>query len=223
MELSRAEDILGVRFKDRSLLKEALSHPSFSGENPGEPSYERLEFLGDAILNFIIAERLFSLFPNLSEGELTHMRSSLVKGENLSRVARKLSLGELLILGKGEDMRGGRDNDRTLASALEAVIGAIFRDKGYRAVRKFVLRIFSDGFEEMKRVGVRKDSRSLLQEIVQAERKLTPRYRSKRKEGGFYAEVFVGREVIGAGYGRSKKEAKRNAAEDALRKMGRWE
>jgi len=139
--IGECEKILGYHFKKKSLLKEALTHSSFAYEN-NLPSNERMEFLGDAILELVVSDILYRKYPQAAEGELTEKRASLVNGKKLTVIARKLSLGKFLFLGKGENAQGGRKLSSNLANALEAIIGAIFLDRGLRAATRFIIKVW---------------------------------------------------------------------------------
>ena len=213
---------LGIRFKDRSLLEQALIHTSYINENPGLnlASNERLEFLGDAILGLIIAEELFQRFPDLSEGEMTKIRSSVVRRDALSRVAKAISLGDYLYLGKGEEASGGRRKPANLASALEAIIAAIFLDQGLIAARDFVLRAAGQKLNK----GTELDYKSRLQELLQARQQPKPIYQviaiaGPAHDRTFTVEVRVGGNILGKGSGKSKKAAETKAARSALARL----
>jgi len=213
------QQTLGVSFNDLSLLEQALVHSSYVNENPGfaPTSNERLEFLGDAILGFIIARELYMRFPNLSEGEMTKLRSSLVRRDALSRIARAISLGNYLYLGKGEEASGGRRKPVNLAGALEAVIAAIFLDRGLSIARDFVLKAADKELNKMLSQGVEADYKSRLQELIQARYQQTPTYKIIEATGPdhdrtFTVEVRVGNTILGRGSGKSKKAAEAEAA-----------
>lgn len=212
--------VLGVKFRDLRLIEEALTHASYINENPdlGLPCNERLEFLGDALLGLVIAAELYRLYPGSPEGELTQLRSSLVRAESLVRIAESLELGEYLRLGQGEETSGGRHRNSNLAGALEAVLGAVFLDRGWLASRRLVLRLWRQDLEAAE---VRQDYKSRLQEVLQARQKLTPHYRTVREITVgplplFEVEVLAGSHVVGRGTGTSKKRAQQAAARDAL-------
>ena len=218
-DLATLQQTLGVSFNDLSLLEQALVHSSYVNENPGfaPTSNERLEFLGDAILGFIIARELYMRFPNLSEGEMTKLRSSLVRRDALSRIARAISLGNYLYLGKGEEASGGRRKPVNLAGALEAVIAAIFLDRGLSIARDFVLKAADKELNKMLSQGVEADYKSRLQELIQARYQQTPTYKIIEATGPdhdrtFTVEVRVGNTILGRGSGQSKKAAVAEAA-----------
>ncbi len=216
------EKRLGVRFKSKALLRTALTHRSYLHEHPEEEqeSNERLEFLGDAVLGYVVAEELFRLFPDLPEGELTKLRSGLVRWETLALVAGDLDIGGHLYLGYGEEQSGGRQRERNLARAYEAILGAILEDRGVSAARKCILRHLSRELEALPSAEV-EDYKSLLQEAVQAKGEGAPVYRTVSTQGPehskeFTVEVLVRDEVLGLGHGKSKRNAQRGAAQQAL-------
>lgn len=220
--LAALQKTLGIRFNDPSLLEQALVHTSYVNENPAlaTASNERLEFLGDAILNFIVAEELFKRFPNLSEGEMTKLRSSVVCQNALSRLARAISLGSYLYLGRGEEASGGRRKPANLARALEAIIAAILLDRGLASVRGFVLKLTSQELDKEAEA----DYKSQLQELIQAKHQQTPTYKVIEATGPnhdrtFAIEVRVGDNVLGRGSGKSKKAAEAEAARSALAQL----
>ena len=219
------EKALGVKFKNPALLEEALTHTSFCHENPGSVSNERLEFLGDAVLGLVVAQELFHLKRGLSEGEMTQLRAGLVSGEALGKLGSSLGLGDHLRLGKGEEASQGRERPSTLARALEALVGAIYLDKGLEEVRSFMDRAFK---EEWERVlgGEAMDYKSRLQELLQARGEPLPRYHLLEQAGPGHArrftiEVRVGRRTLGWGKGKSKKGAEQTAARSALERLER--
>jgi ribonuclease-3 len=226
-ELATLQTILGVTFQDPLLLQQALTHRSFLNENPDFPlpSNERLEFLGDALLGFVVAEKLHSDLPHLWEGALTVLRAALVCNETLARIASSFHLGDHLYLGRGEEMSGGRHRQSNLSSALEAVIGAIFVDQGFPVAKEFVLRLMNGMvvkiIEEESIEESTKDYKSRLQVLVQAEQQITPVYRIVEEKGPahdklFTVEVMVGDAVLGRGSGKGKRAAEQKAAQAAL-------
>jgi ribonuclease-3 len=225
-DLAVLQQTLGVWFNQPSLLEQALIHSSYINENPdfAPTSNERLEFLGDAILGFIIAEELYQRFPQLGEGEMTKLRSSLVRRDTLSRIAKNISLGDYLYLGRGEEASGGRHKPPNLAGVLEAVIAAIFLDQGSVAARDFVLRSVNQELNKLLTRGVEVDYKSQLQELIQARQQQTPSYKVIETGGPdhdktFTVEVRVGDTVLGRGSGKSKKEAEAEAARSALAQL----
>ncbi|MBT9163190.1 MAG: Ribonuclease 3 [Chloroflexi bacterium] len=221
--LDSLQNILGVTFEDVSHLQQALVHRSYLNEADDFPlsSNERLEFLGDALLGHVVAERLYYESPDFSEADLTNLRSALVRTETLALIAHSLNLGDYLCLGKGEIESGGRYRQRNLACALEAVIGAVFVDQGFDIAREFVLRILGEELERAIAGKLEKDPKSRLQEVVQAEQRLTPVYRTDDVTGPdhdrvFVVDVFAGETLLGRGSGRSKRAAEQEAARAAL-------
>ncbi len=227
-QLDSLEDSLGVVFRDKELLRLALIHSSYVNENPEEypESNERLEYLGDAHVGLVVAHELFERYPDRPEGELTALRSELVRGETLARIAQSLRLGQYLFMGKGEEANGGRERHSNLAAAFESLVGALLVDQGYGASRDFVLRILSDEIASVtKRSGAPKNPKSTLQEIVQRRGGPSPSYRiievsGEDHEREFTAEVVVRGEVVGRGTGRRKSLAERAAAQQALEVLG---
>jgi len=225
-DLVRLQEILNVSFMDLSLLEQALVHRSYLNENPDSvlPSNERLEFLGDALLGFVVAQRLYVEYPHLSEGEMSRLRSAIVCRETLAHLASSLGLGEYLRLGRGEEASGGRKRESNLACAFEAVVGAILVDRGFAAARDFILRFLDAELETAVEETLAKDYKSRLQEIVQAREQKTPSYRivettGPEHEKKFTVEVLVGDLVMGRGTGRSKRVAEREAARVALERL----
>jgi ribonuclease-3 len=225
-DLAALQQTLGISFNDLSLLEQALVHSSYVNENPGiaPADNERLEFLGDAILGFIVAEELYQRFPQFSEGEMTRLRSSLVRQDALSRIARAISLGNYLYLGRGEEASGGRRKPANLAGALEAVIAAIFLDRGLSMARDFALRSASKELDKVLSQGIEADYKSQLQELIQARQQQTPTYKVIEAMGPahdrrFTVEVRVGDSVLGRGSGKSKKAAEAEAARSALAQL----
>lgn len=227
-DLTRLEERLGVRFADASLLRQAFVHSSVLNERPEYElaSNERLEFLGDAFLSFIVADYLHARCPDLPEGDLTLRRAAIVCTDTLARLAGDLGLGELLTVSRGEDQRGGRQRRRVLAGTLEALIGAVFLDQGYALGRAFVLRLVRSALERLPLEEITRDHKSQLQMRVQSERHVAPVYRTAGETGPahareFVVEVLVEGEVWGHGSGASKRAAEQEAARQALdRRVG---
>ena len=219
------EAILTVHFQDQKLLSTALTHRSFIYESAGEgqSSNERLEFLGDSILALISADFLYRSFPHLTEGELTDVRAILVRTETLANFAREINLGQFLRLGKGEQHSGG--SQRVLASAFEAVLGAIYLDQGLRATQQFLIPRLKPIAHNIVSKRLFKDNKSLFQELAQAHEGITPSYRIASQEGPshnreFTVEVLLGDKVAGQGHGRNKQAAEQEAAYSALVSRG---
>jgi len=222
--MEKLEAKLKITFKNKRLLKQALTHRSYLNEHPKLKlvSNERLEFLGDAILEFIISKTLYLKYPELPEGVLTAMRSRVVCTESLAKLGKKLKLGQFLFLSKGEEAGGGRENKSLLANTFEALIGAIFLDKGLKTTENFIEKKFNHIINQLNRSQL-KDAKSLLQEKVQEEKKVTPTYKILAEEGPdhnkiFTVGVFAGSKKLGQGKGSSKQEAEEKAAQIALEK-----
>lgn len=221
--LGELEERLGVRFKDRSLLKLALTHSSYLNENPDEvlESNERLEFLGDAVLGAGIGHRLFHDAPEAPEGDLTAIRSHVVRERALAAAAGRLGLGGFLTLGRGEADNGGRDRPSIVADAFEAVIGAVMVDQGYEVASAFAVRCLRPEIDAAMNAGSPKDPKSLLQERVQADGSAPPEYRVVREDDQdedrrFTVEVVISGNPVATGVGRRKLDAERMAASRAL-------
>lgn len=213
------EQRIGHRFRDRSLLEAAWVHRSAANERKLACNYERLEFLGDAVLGLVAAQWLYRKHPDLPEGELSRWKSALVSAEALARHARELGLGDYLVLGQGEERSGGRAKPSLLADSLEAVIAAVFLDGGLRAARKVVERFLRTATENLDFGAT--DAKSALQERIQALGSEAPLYRVSAEDGPdhaktFTVEVVIDGRVAGQGSGRSKKAAELEAARRAL-------
>ncbi|ACI19636.1 ribonuclease III [Dictyoglomus thermophilum] len=221
--LSKVKEKTGISFDNKNLIIEALTHPSFKHENPHfEYDNQRLEFLGDAVLNMIITEILFQRYKEASEGILTQKRIYMVKEETLYKKAKSLNLGDLILLGKGEEKQGGREKISILSDLFEAFIGALYLDKGYEFTKNFVERIFR---EEIESVEMEIDWKNLLQSQLMKEGK-KPSYIVTREEGPehnkiFYVELWIDNNKIAEGEGKTKREAEIKAAKIALEKMRR--
>ena len=216
-----------MEFADASLLARALTHSSFIAEFPGatDEANERLEFLGDAVLDLIVGQELMARFPDRREGPLTRMRASLVDDRALSEVARRLGLGAWLVMGRGEAERGGGDRASNLAGAFEALTGALFADAGYEAARAFALRVMSPELDAATEMGdAPAHPKSLLHETAMQRGLLPPAYEVLEKTGPdhapqFTARVLIGGKPAGVGVGGSKLKAETQAAQAALNKM----
>lgn len=211
------------KFKNDSLFQTALAHRSALNEFSLQESNERLEFLGDAVLELLTTTFLFNQFPNLNEGVLTSYRSALVKTTSLAAVAERLGLGEQLKMSKGEEATGGRTNPSLLADTFEAVLGALYLDQGLEAVEKFLQKELFTDIDRILKEKLYKDPKSELQEQVQSRGFTTPTYEVVKAEGPdhdktFTVTVTVGEEVMGEGTGKSKQQAQQAAAEAALQK-----
>ena len=225
--LKKLEAKIGYTFQDFSLLKQAMMHSSYTNEKhlPKYQCNERLEFLGDAVLELVSSEYLFLDSPRTPEGELTRARASMVCEPSLALCARDIGLGEYLLLGKGEETTGGRMRDSVTSDAMEALIGAVYLDGGLTNAKEFIHRFVFTDLEDRK---LFYDSKTILQEIIQAKKTGTITYRLAGEEGpdhnkSFCVEVLIGGECFGQGRGRSKKAAEQQAAYEAilrLRKQG---
>lgn len=210
-------------FKNKALFLQAFTHRSYLNEAKEKTeSNERLEFLGDSILSFVVSDYLFENY-SYNEGILTNLRSLLVNTKSLAKAAKDLKFGDLLRLSKGEEESMGKENQSLLADCLEAFIGALFLDQGIEAVRKFLYEILLKKTEALVKQKVLKDPKSLLQEHVQAQKQNSPMYKVLEEEGPAHAKtftvgVFVNENLLGKGIGKSKQEAEENAAEQALEK-----
>lgn len=213
-ELSRR---IGHSFTDEALFELALTHRSC-----GKKNNERLEFLGDSILNFVIADDLFERFPKAKEGELSRLRARMVKGVTLSEVARELGLGDYLRLGSGELKSGGYRRDSILADAVEAIIGAIYLDSDMDTARGFILSWFKERLEKLDLNESMKDSKTRLQEFLQSRRLALPEYELMNVEGEAHAQTFYidcrvdGLKKVAKGIGNSRRQAEQEAAKNAL-------
>jgi len=221
------EKRIGLKFKDWHLLRNAFIHRSYLNEHKDSKleHNERLEFLGDAVLELVVTEYLYTNYPN-PEGDLTNWRSALVKGEMLAKISRELKLGDHLFLSHGEEKSGGRDKDYLLANTFEAVIGVIYLELGYKKAQKFVDKFLLVHLEEILKTGSHIDAKSKLQEIAQEKVGVTPSYQLQHEEGPDHSKVFtmgafIGERMVGKGEGGSKQVAEQKAAEDALKRL-KW-
>jgi ribonuclease-3 len=223
---SALEQRVGVKFNDAALLKQALVHSSYVNENPhaAPESNERLEFLGDAVLGLVVADELFAKYPDQDEGQLTELRTLLVRGGTLAKAARRLKLGDGLFLGRGEEAGGGRSRPTNLAHAYEALVGAVFLDRGLATARRFVRQSLEPEFESLPVRPFPLDSKSRLQELSQSRYQTPPQYRLVEAVGPDHArrftiEVLVQGRPMGRGEGLSKQEAEKEAAREALARL----
>ena len=217
---------LGIPFEDPGLLRLAFTHSSYANENPGDGgvSNERLEFLGDALVGLVMAERAYTMRPTQHEGDLTSLRAALVQDETLARVARSLDLGRFLLMGRGEDAGGGRERTSNLAALFESLAGAVFLDQGFEAARGFVVRSLSTEMDAIPNPAPPRNAKSQLQETLQSQGLEPPTYRIVGEEGAdhartFTAEVLVGGEPLAQGRGPRKSAAEREAAQRALERL----
>jgi len=213
---------LGYTFRDAGLLRQALTHRSY-----GTPNNERLEFVGDAVLNCVVARTLYARFPELPEGDLSRARASLVNRETLVQVARRLDLGDAVRLGEGEMRSGGSDRASILADALEAVFGAVFIDGGYEAARQVIDTVYADILRDADPASLGKDPKTRLQEWLQARRMPVPDYAVVATRGEAHAQVFdvecriPALDLVTAGSGPSRRAGEQEAAAEALRTIAR--
>lgn len=218
-------DRIGYRFIDTGILHTALTHSSYVNEHGMDKSdsNERLEFLGDAVLQLVVTDRIYGNLKPLPEGSMTKLRSDIVRESSLSECAHSISLGKHLRLGRGEELSGGSDKPSILADAFEALIGAIYIDGGYEVARDLVDNFFKAQIETVVGRGVELDYKTRLQEILQGVNGQNIFYKVNHACGPdhekvFYIDVYVGEKMVGTGSGKSKKEAEQNAAMDALGK-----
>ena len=219
-ELKELEKRIGYHFQNPELLEKALRHSSYANEHKMNriECNERLEFLGDAVLELVSSEHLFAQFPQMPEGELTRLRASLVCEPTLAFCARDIELGSYLLLGKGEEATGGRTRESVTSDAMEALIGAIYLDGGFANAKEFIHKFILSDLENKKLFF---DSKTILQEIVQADINKPITYQLLKEEGpdhnkAFYVEVFIGDVDYGTGKGRTKKAAEQQAAYQAI-------
>lgn len=224
MNLDLLEKNLGVKFHNRSLLERALHHRSYLNEvkDVTLQDNERLEFLGDSVLQVCVSRFLYQNFPQAAEGVLTNYRSSLVKTQTLAKVGKNLSLGDFLLLSKGEEESGGRKNESLLADCFEAIIAAIYLDTNLETAYNFISQHLLPLLSKIIENKAFKDFKSLLQEKTQTKNKVSPKYQVAKTEGPdheriFTIEVFVAKKSLGKGVGRSKQEAEQEAAKEALK------
>lgn len=227
MDFSTFEKNIGIEFKDKSLLKQAFVHRSYINENKnsGLAHNERLEFLGDAVLELVITDFLFHEYPTEAEGVLTSYRSALVNATTCSDIATKLQFNDYLLLSKGESKDTGRARQYILANALEAVIGAIYLDGGYDTAKKFIAQHFIPLIEGITKEGSHIDAKSLFQEKAQEFESITPAYKTLKESGPdhdkkFTVGVFLGKDLVAEGEGKSKQDAEQMAARSALELRG---
>lgn len=218
--LEQLEEIIGYRYKNRELLQEALTHSSFANEQKINKSrdYERLEFLGDAVLELISSEFLFRAHPDMPEGKLTRTRASMVCEPALAYCAKDLELNQYIRLGKGEEMTGGRNRDSIISDAMEAVIGSLYLDGGFEAAHAFIHKFILSDLENKI---LFYDAKTVLQEIVQETPQGSLHYELLKEEGPdhnkcFWVEAFVNGKAISKGSGKTKKAAEQQAAYEAI-------
>lgn len=229
VDFSKFEKKAGVVFKDKNLLKQAFIHRSYINENPGLSlsHNERLEFLGDAVLELAVTDHLFKVYPDKTEGDLTSLRSALVNSITLSDVAKELGMNDFLLLSKGEAKGNGKARQYILANTFEAFTGALYLDQGYKKAEKFIASVIFGRLDEIVSKRLWKDAKSLVQEKAQEILSVTPSYEVLREVGPdhdkqFSVGIFFEKELIAEGDGQSKQEAEQKAAEKALEVKG-WE
>ena len=223
---ARLDSALGLTFRDPDLLLQALTHSSWVNEHGDATARdnERLEYLGDAVLGMIVAELVYREYPDYSEGMLTQLRAALVRAESLAGFASNMGLGEQLRIGRGEERNGGRQRASILCGAYEAVVGALYLDQGLDAARDFAMPRLKDRLQRVVADGKHIDARSALQELTQAQWRVTPRYRLVDMDGPdhlpvFRVEALIGETVAAEGYGSSKPAAAMAAARIALKRV----
>lgn len=227
MDASRSQEFqyrLQIYWKNSAFLREALTHSSYTYEHPHEKHNQRLEFLGDAVLQVVISEYLFETLTDATEGELTKVRAAIVCEPALAQAARRLDLGSYMLMGRGEELSAGRNRSSVLADAVEALIGSLFVDQGFSVARQFTLNCLATEISEAMAGNCEDDYKTALQELLQ-KKSVEPHYYKIIDESGpdhrkiFTAQVIFREEVLGEGRGRSKKEAEQEAAQKALRVM----
>lgn len=228
-DFSTFEKKLGLNFKNKDLLIQAFTHRSYINENPGFhlSHNERLEFLGDAVMELIVTEHLYKEFPEKSEGDLTNWRAALVNAKMLTSVAEELGFNDYLLLSKGESKEGGKARAYILANSWEALIGAMYLDGGYKITEDFIKKYLLTRLEEIIKLGSYKDSKSKFQEASQEKVSITPSYKVIKEWGPdhdkkFIVGVYLGDELVAEGQGSSKQEAEEAAANLAL-SVKKWE
>jgi len=227
-KLDQLQDTIDYRFKDITLLNTSLCHSSYANENKnkGIISNERLEFLGDVVVDLVVSDYLFKRFVNYPEGQLTKIRASIVCEFSLAFAARKIKLGDYLLLGKGEEITGGRERDSVLSDAFEALAAAIYLEGGYEAVKEVLINNFEqDIIHAIAKGELFIDYKTELQELLQRKFKGKVEYRVAKEVGPdhdkkFFVNVVVENEILGEGVGRNKKEAEQDAAKKVLKKLG---
>ncbi len=225
-ELRKLQKIIGVRFRKIGYLEWALQHRSYVNESPRKElnNNEQLEFLGDSVLGLVIAEYLFQQFPTYMEGKLSLLKSSLVNEEALAQIANEFELGNYLLLGRGDSQTGGRLRTSTLSDTVEAVIGAYYLDRGFKATHRFLVTLFQEKVQEVDSSDSLDNAKNRLQKLTQGKLAILPEYRMVAESGPqhkktFDVHVFVEGKEMGAGKGKTKKKAEEAAATEALKKL----
>lgn len=221
------ENSINYFFNNRALLKTALTHSSFANEKKDKSiiSNERLEFLGDAVLSFIVSDYIYKNYKNLPEGELTRIRASVVCEQSLSLISKSLGVGDYISLGKGEEQTGGKERSSILSDAFEAILAAIYLDGGIEKAKEFALSHLEDSIKKAKKGKLFTDYKTKLQEIIQRKQGEVIEYVLALEKGpdhnkSFFVEVLKNNVVIGKGFGKTKKEAEQNAAKSAINALG---
>jgi ribonuclease III len=220
VNIPELENIIGVKFNNTEIITLAFTHKSYAIEKGLKVDNERLEFLGDSVLSLIVSNYLYKLFSNADEGYLSKIRSKIISKEKCNFWAQKISLGNYLLLGKGEEVSNGRMKKSNLANCFEAFLGAVYLDCGYEITEKFFLNmLIAESLDDLQ-----EDYKSVLQEIIQKKHKLIPKYKVIKERGPqhskiFFTEVLIKNEVVGSGEGNTKKEAEQMAAKDALKNI----
>jgi ribonuclease-3 len=221
--LEALDSALGVRFTDHGLRVAALTHRSFAFEHALQITNERLEFLGDSVLGLVVTDLAYRTYPDMPEGQLAKLRAAIVNMQALADVARALGVGDVVLLGRGEERSGGRGKASILADALEAVFGAVYLDRGLDVARELIERLFRPRMEAYVRGEGDRDFKTILQELASQELRAIPEYRIEDRgpdhEKEFTATVLVAGEALGTGTGRSKKEAEQQAAREAYARI----
>lgn len=223
--MEELEEHLGYTFKDRALLQQALTHPSLAAETAGDGGdNQRLEFLGDAVLQLVLTDYFYQDLPDEPEGKLTQLRASVVSRKALSSCAFRINLGKFLRLGRGEDANGGRMRDSNLADAVEAIVGAIYLDAGLEPARVTIIKILGEDMHTARDTEITHNPKGTLQEILQAIDQASPVYRVVEEEGPDHSKEFVTEvvwrdQVLGRGRGSSKKISEASAAMEALERQ----
>ncbi|MFN3550343.1 MAG: ribonuclease III [Endomicrobiia bacterium] len=219
-KIEELQNLLGIKFKNKEILKTALIHKSWSVENKTKINNERLEFLGDSVLAVIVAEFLYKSYPTKDEGELSKLKSVLVSKQQLSKWAKEIRLDKYILISTAEETSGGRKKDTIIAGTFESILGAIYLDQGIDKCRDFVIKKFLS-----KEIDIElKDYKSILQEILQKEFKTLPQYEIVKETGPDHNKEFdcivkLGKELLGYGKGKTKKQAQQNAAKEALKNI----
>lgn len=225
LNIVKSQQKLGIKFKNKDLLLNALTHKSYLAErSDGLIINERLEFLGDAVLGLVVTRKIYDLFPEMAEGDLAKLRANIVNSQTLAEIAKKIKIGTDIIMGKGTEQAGGRQTASILENTLEAIIGAIYLDKGLRAVEKFIDNNFSKVIIKKSKLKDYSDSKTALQEKAIEIKGLRPLYSIIEEKGPFHDKTFIsqvkiGKKIYGVGEGKSKKKAEQNAALQAIKKL----